>query len=345
MKKAGYRTGCFGKWGLGDAYTTGVPWKHGFDEFFGYLHQIHAHSYYPEFLWQNERKIMLEGNRNGRQEQYSADVIAEKAYAFIRNSKTQPFFLYAAFTLPHGPVRVPDLGPYAGREWSQSDKEYAAMVTRADAEIGTIMELLKEGGLDSHTIVFFTSDNGGTASARFFRTNGNLRGYKQDLYEGGIRAPMIARWQGRIKPGSTSDLPWAFWDFLPTAAEIAGVKVRGKSDGISVLPTLLGGESGRRQAGREYLYWEDRPFDFKKREFVDERFCQAVRSGNWKAVRQRASAPVELYDLAADAGETRNLAGDRKDVARKLEALMKEAHVDARPQIEPPHPEAQQFNT
>ncbi|MGH9629489.1 MAG: arylsulfatase, partial [Bryobacteraceae bacterium] len=257
LKGAGYATGGFGKWGLGDAGTSGEPAKQGFDQFFGYLHQIHAHSYYPEFLWQDGRKYPLQGNREGAREQYSADLIAERALQFVRDHKDGPFFLYAAFTLPHGRFEVPSDAPYSGKHWPQGEKNYAAMVTRADRQIGAILELLEELKLRDETIVFFTSDNGGTSGGghdvSFFNSNGRLRGQKGQLYEGGIRVPMIVRWPGKVKAGAVNETPWAFCDFLPTAAELAGAQTPRGIDGISVLPELQA--KGSLPSGR-VLYWE-----------------------------------------------------------------------------------------
>jgi arylsulfatase A len=346
LKKAGYRTGCFGKWGLGDRYTEGVPWTHGFDEFFGYLHQIHAHYYYTDFLWRNGEKVILEGNRGGQKKQYSADVIAEESYKFLEKSKDQPFFLYASTTLPHVNLEPPNDGPYASRDWTPAQKHYAAMVTRADTYAGEIMRRIKEYRLDNDTIVFFTSDNGGTSGpvAQKFRSNGPYRGAKEKvdegMYEGGIRVPMIARWPGKIRAGSKSNLPWAFWDFLPTAAEFAAIESP-KVDGISVVPTLTG---GRRQARHEYLYWEYHDWDFSRREFNQAKFAQAVRMGEWKVVRPNRDTPLELYNLAEDIGETHNLARQKPDLVAKAERYFKEAHVDMRPQIEPTHKPGQLYD-
>ena len=202
---------------------------------------------------------MLEGNRGGQKKQYSADVINEESYRFLEKNKGQPFFLYASTTLPHDRLEPPTDDPYTNRAWTPDEKHYAAMITRADTYVGEIMRRLKEYGIDNDTLVFFTSDNGGTDTgpSRKFHSNGPYRGAKEKvdegMYEGGIRTPMIARWPGKFRSGSKSDLPWSFWDFLPTAAEVAGVETPRNLDGISVLPTLTG---GRRQPLHEYLYWE-----------------------------------------------------------------------------------------
>jgi len=336
LHQAGYRTGGFGKWGLGDAGSLGAPNKQGFDEFFGYLHQIHAHSYYPEFLWKNEEKYPLPKNQNGKEEQYSADLIAEQALQFIRNHKDEPFFLYAAFALPHGKFEIPSDEPYTNMNWPQTEKNFAAMVTRLDTQVGAIMRLLKELRLDDSTIVFFTSDNGGPSGsnhkAGFFRSNGSLRGEKGDLYEGGIRVPMIVRWPWKIMPGKVSDLPWAFWDFVPTVAALSGTKTPPNIDGISVLPTLLGAKvAGHEQQQHQFLYWEHHLFDRKMSTLRENAMIQAVRMGDWKGVRLKPNSPLELYDLKNDHGETMNIATKHPEIVFKLEAYMKTARTEPRP--------------
>ncbi len=331
LKSAGYKSGLFGKWGLGDAGSTGVPTKQGFDEYFGYLHQIHAHSYYPEYLWKNDRKFPLEGNRDQKRQQYSADLIAEQSFEFIRKHRSEPFFLYAAYTLPHGRHEVPSDAPYSGRDWPQGEKNYAAMITRADGYIETVLRLLGELGLDEKTVVFFSSDNGAVTGdghdIRFFNSNGPLRGQKGQLYEGGIRVPMIVRWPGKIAPGAVSDLAWAFWDFLPTVAELAGAEAPRGLDGISVAPGLL----GRPQRKHEFLYWEQHRFDQKTQKLREEAMVQAVRMGQWKAVRLRPGAPLELYNLREDIGESTNLAADHPEVIARIEAYLKTARTAPRP--------------
>jgi arylsulfatase A-like enzyme len=336
LRRAGYRSGGFGKWGLGDAGSAGVPTRHGFTEFFGYLHQIHAHTYYPEFLWDNERKHPLPGNVNGGRGEYSAELIAERALRFIRQHRDQPFFLYAAFTLPHGRFEVPDDKPYSGRDWPQPEKNFASMVTRLDGYVGRIMALVAELQLDRDTIVFFASDNGGVSGeghdVKRFRSNGPFRGENGSLYEGGIRVPMIVRWPGRVAANTTSDVPWAFWDFLPTAAAIAGTRAPDGLDGISVLPTILGGKAaGGEQAGREFLYWEHQQFDRQAFALRSGAMIQAVRTGNWKAVRPKPGAALELYDLARDAGESSDVAAAHPAVIARIESFLKTARTAPRP--------------
>ncbi len=357
LKPAGYATGMFGKWGLGDIGTPGVPWKQGFDEFFGYLHQVHAHYYYPPYLYHNDRKYPLEGNENGKRTTYSHDVIAAKALEFIRRNKDRPFFCYVPFTIPHWELLVPEdslaeyrgkileAGPYVDPRRHYADQEYpraayAAMITRMDRDVGRIMALLKELKLDEDTIVFFTSDNGTAERLRkddFFRGAGPFRGHKQNLYEGGIRVPMIARWPGRIRAGAVSDFPWAFYDFMPTAAELAGAKTPKGIDGISVVPTLLGSKAaGREQARHEFLYWELPAYDGRTGTFRKGTPMQAGRMGEWKAVRPAPDAPLELYNLKQDIGETTNVASKHPEVLRRIEEFLKTARTEPRPQTQPP---------
>jgi arylsulfatase A len=334
LQRAGYRSGGFGKWGLGDAASTGVPTRQGFIEFFGYLHQIHAHTYYPEFLWHNEQKHPLPGNVDGRRGEYSADLIAERALRFVREHRDQPFFLYAAFTLPHGRFEVPNDEPYASRDWPQPEKNFAAMVTRLDGYVGRIMALLTELNLDRDTIVFFASDNGGVSGEGHdvtrFRSNGPFRGEKATLYEGGIRVPMIVRWPGRVAADSTSDTPWAFWDVLPTMAALAGTRAPDGIDGISMLPTILGDKTAR-QSTREFFYWEHQTFDRQRSQLRADAMIQAVRTSDWKAVRLKPGASLELYDLARDVGETRDVAAAHPDVVAKIESYLKTARTAPRP--------------
>jgi arylsulfatase A-like enzyme len=313
LQQAGYRTACFGKWGLGGPGSTGEPNNQGFDHFFGYLCQRQAHEYYPDHLWRNGQRVELDGKA------YSHDLIVEEAFAWVRDNCGHPFFLYLPFTIPHAQLQVPELGSYDGEDWSPECKAFAAMVARMDRDIGRLITLLKELGLDERTIVFFTSDNGtpGGKTSQCFESGDSLRGIKREMYEGGLRVPMIVRWPGRVPAGKVSDEPWAFWDFLPTCADLAGVKLPDdvSLDGQSVVPALLGGPMPR----RDYFYWE-----------LHEPWSQqAVRFGDIKAVRPAMNRPIEVYDLAADASETHDLAGRRPDLVAKAEAIMKAAHVDS----------------
>lgn len=334
LKKAGYATGGFGKWGLGDAGTTGVPTRHGFDEFFGYLHQVHAHSYYPEYLWDNDKKYPLPGNANGGRKQYSADLIAERSFEFLKKHRKEPFFLYACYTIPHAKFEIPDVAPYGDRPWTEGQKTYAAMVTRADRYIGTLMRMLADYGLEKDTVVFVTSDNGAHSGDEkgftLFRSNGPLRGEKGQLYEGGIRVPMIVRWTGKTAVGKVDRTPWAFWDVMPTLAELAGVAAPKQIDGISVAP-LLRGESPSKLRSREFLYWETPLWDMKNGRFRDDRMPQAVRFGKWKAHRAKPGAPLELYDLETDIAESRNVAAANPAIVRRIEEYLKTARTEPRP--------------
>jgi arylsulfatase A-like enzyme len=332
LKSAGYTNGLFGKWGLGDAKSDAVPTKKGFDEFYGYMHQIHAHDYYTNFLWHNETKEMLTGNANGQRRQYSADLILDRTLDFVRRDRAQPFFLYASPTLPHAKYEVPDTAPYANRDWPEAEKIYAAMVTRADTHIGRILSLLRELQLEENTVVFFTSDNGGPSgeshSVDFFKSNGPLRGQKAQMYEGGIRVPMIARWPGHIPAGKVSRVPWSFCDFLPTALEIARAKSPAGIDGVSMLPVLTGKAP---DAGERLLYWEFYGFNRQANDLQRNTYMQAARKGDWKIVRNRPSAPAELYNLRADIAEATNVAAANPAVLAEMETALKSAHKEPRP--------------
>ncbi|OHB65470.1 MAG: N-acetylgalactosamine-6-sulfatase [Planctomycetes bacterium RBG_13_50_24] len=344
LKEAGYSTGIIGKWGLGEADSTGIPNRQGFDYWFGYLNQRHAHNYYPEYLWLNENKFELKNEVNHviggqdrtpggvatRRDVYSHDLFAEQALSFVEKNKDNPFFLYLALTIPHANneagnkgMEVPSLEPYADMDWPEPQKGHAAMITRMDGDIGRLMAKLKELGIDDNTLVIFTSDNGphkeGGGDQEFFDSSGPLKGYKRALYEGGIRVPMIARWPDRIKAGSVSNHVSAFWDFLPTCCELVGVKSPQGIDGISMVPTLLGRPGEQRE--HEFLYWE----------FHEQGKRQAVRMGDWKGVRQdvaeNPNGPVELYNLKNDIGEKSNVAVRHPGIVAKIEAYMKAART------------------
>jgi arylsulfatase A-like enzyme len=334
LKQAGYTTGLIGKWGLGEAGSTGVPSRKGFDSFFGYLNQVHAHNYYPDYLWKNQEHFPLPGNvvKNNvaaKRTQYSNDLFTREALGFLDAHREQPFFLYLAYTIPHANnergkiegngMEVPSDAPYSDRPWPQVQKNHAAMITRLDGYVGQVFAKLKQLGLAERTIVFFSSDNGphkeGGADPAFFHSSGPLKGYKRAMYEGGIRIPMIVRWPGKVKAGVVSDQVWAFWDFLPTAAELAGAKAPADIDGISVVPTLLGKGT---QKQHEFLYWE----------FHEGGSKQAVRMGDWKAVRP-AGGKLELYDLKHDVGETKDVAAQHPDVVARIEAYLKTARTES----------------
>ena len=330
LKSAGYTCGLFGKWGLGDAGSTGVPSRKGFDESFGYLHQIHAHDYYTDYLWHNDQRAPLSGNQAGKRTQYSADVIAEKSLEFVRRNRSKPFFLYVATTLPHAKYEAPDLSPYTDEQWPQTEKIYASMVTRADRHAGALLKLLDELDLAADTIVFLTSDNGGppTRSTDFFASNGMLRGHKGQIYEGGLRVPMLVRWPGRVAAGVSSDVPWSFCDFFPTATSIAGGKQPSDLDGVSILPVLTG---EKKTMPPRLLYWEQYQFDRKKNDLRVETLMQAGRFGDWKAVRSAPAAALELYNLHTDPSEQSNVSSQQTDVVEEMDRLFKAAHIDPRP--------------
>jgi arylsulfatase A-like enzyme len=347
LKQAGYRCGGFGKWGLGDVRTSGVPEKQGFDVFFGYYHQIHAHDYWTDYLWRNSEKIEMSGEK-GSAERYTHYRIFERTMDFIRQNKNKPFFCYAPWTPPHGKFQIPEDEPawamYKDKEWPKDAKVAAAMDTMVDEHVGELLALLKELGIDDRTVVFFCSDNG--AAFRFegvFDSSGPLRGRKRDMYEGGIRMPMIVRWPGKIQAGQVSEHVWYFADVMPTLAELtgAGKYVSSGIDGISVVPTLLG--RAEEQKKHEYLYWEWHLYDWSKRKNVPNGLMQAVRMGKWKAVRHRSDEAFELYDLEKDVGEESNIAGQHARVMRKIEAYIKRTRVEPRPQIEPEMPEGKMF--
>ena len=312
MQSAGYKTACIGKWGLGYPGSTGDPNKQGFDHWFGYNCQRQAHSYYPTHLWRNDKKVMLR-NSGGAKKDYSHDLMTLEALQFIRDSYKKPFLLYVPYTIPHAAFQVPELGIYADKPgWSKTKKAIAAMITRMDRDIGTMLKLVKELGIDDNTLVIFTSDNGSAGGGlhELFKGSGPLRGKKGSLYEGGIRAPFVARWPGKIAQGAVSAHRSAFWDMLPTFAELGGAKVTKETDGISMVPTLL----GEKQKDHEYLYWE-----FGK--------TLAVRMGKWKALVS-GKGKLSLYDLDKDIGETTDLSADHPELVKRIRKIMVDSHRD-----------------
>ncbi|MBL7043096.1 MAG: sulfatase-like hydrolase/transferase [Pirellulaceae bacterium] len=335
LKREGYATGGFGKWGCGGRGSTGVPEEHGFDIFVGYYDQVHAHSYYPPYIVRNSEELALPNNHGGSNgETYSHYVIVDEAMRFIRENKDQPFFCYMPITPPHGIFDIPDADPawqvYADQPWPEDAKRYAAMVTMVDRQVGDVFALLKELKLEENTIVFFCGDNGG---ADYFRdadhprgfhganvnpkTGVEFRGRKGNLYEGGLRIPMIARWPGRIEAGRVSELLWYFPDVLPTCAELTGAEAPEDIDGISIVPELLGEKAaGRKQEQHEYLYWE-----------LGQQI--AVRMDNWKAIQPRPNRPWELYDLSQDISEEHDVADQHADILDKMKALAEQAHEPA----------------
>ena len=338
MKSAGYTTGIFGKWGLGYPGSTSVPANMGFDEFFGYNCQRQAHSYYPDHLWHNNDTVFLHENDNEGRKIYSQDLIHEQALKFIRDNKDKPFYAMLTYTLPHAELNLPhdsiyqmyenafEEVPYDGKMgYHPSEKPYAsfaAMVTRLDKYVGDVMAELKELGLDKNTIVIFTSDNGphreGGANPDYFQSYGPLKGVKRDVYEGGIRVPMIAWGPEKIKAGVKSEHISAFWDVMPTLAELTGVTLPEAGDGISFLPTLL---SEGEQKQHDYLYWE----------FHELNGREALRSGNWKLIRQPVVGEtiLELYDLSSDIHEDNNLSQQNPEKVKELEVLMDGARTES----------------
>ncbi len=346
LKKGGYTTGGFGKWGLGDVGTPGVPEKQGFDEFFGYYHQVHAHDYWTPYLWRNSEKVPMQGEP-GSMERYTHHRIFDQTLKFIRGNKRSRFFCYAPWTPPHGKYQIPESDPawaiYKDKDWPQSAKVAAAMDTMIDRHVGQLLDLLNELDLDERTIVFFCSDNG--AAQRFdgvLDSSGPLKAFKRSMYEGGIRVPFIARWPGRIKPGTESNLPTYFADMMPTFAELAGAGryMPRNLDGLSIVPTLLGRE---KQKKHEFMYWEWGRYNWAKDRNEPGGPAQAVRMGKFKAVRPKPGAPFELYDLSKDIAETSNIAAEHPDIVAKIEKWIKQNRVAPRPQIEPKKPQGKRF--
>ncbi len=318
LKSAGYATACAGKWGMGMFDTSGSPLKRGFDHFYGYNCQRHAHRYFPDSLWDDDRRLELDGKT------YAQELIQQDAEKWIRAHVGGPFFFFYAITLPHGMFEIDDLGPYADKPWTDLQKTYAAMVSRLDRDVGRVLDLLKELKIDDHTLVVFAGDNGASFDPKsevggLFNQDmgGKLRGYKRSLYEGALRQAGIARWPGKVPAGRISEEPWAFWDFLPTAAELAGATLPAgyRSDGVSVAALLQGGAAPKREA----FYWE----------LHETASLQAVRfDGRWKAVKNGPQAKTELYDLETDLAETRDLAADKPELVARAEALMAASRTD-----------------
>ena len=352
FKSAGYATALIGKWGLGDEgeAAVGLPTRHGFNYFFGYANQHHAHNYYPDFLMRGEEQVKLRNKvaagsadnpiarRFGvgyasEKVEYSHDLMAAEALQWVEQQQARPFFLYLAFTAPHANneanrdlkngQEVPDFGIYADKDWSAPNKGQAGMISRMDKDIGRLFELLQKLGLDEHTLVCFSSDNGphneGGHTPDLFQPWGPLRGMKRNLTEGGLRVPFIARWPGKIKPGVVSAHVGWFADFYATASELSGAKAPSPTDGLSLVPTLLG--QPEKQATHKHLYWE----------FHERGFNQAVlMDGHWKAIRLgRTDAPVELYDLANDLGETKNLAAEKPEMVARAKELFVSARTES----------------
>ena len=340
LNRAGYATGLIGKWGLGHEGSDGVPTRQGFDYFFGYLDQHHAHNYYPSFLVRNETRVRLRNEvpREGQWGQgvatkmvdYSHDLMAAEALKFIDRNKDKPFFLYLALTIPHANneaggkgMEIPDFGQYADLDWPEPQKGHAAMISRMDADVGRLVDRLKQYEIFDDTVIFFTSDNGphaeGGNNPDFNESRGPLRGIKRSLHEGGIRVPMIACWPDHIPAGGTSNFAGAFWDVLPTLAEIGGAcdNVPAVLDGISFAPALLGKVDGQKQ--HEDLYWA----------FYEGGGARAMRMGPWKAVQQPIHTATRLYNLDDDLGETTDLAAERPEVVTEMEKRMDASYASS----------------
>jgi arylsulfatase A-like enzyme len=330
LRKAGYRTGLFGKWGLGYTGTPGIPNKKGFDEFFGYHTQLQAHTYYPHQLYENGQDFTIAANWGTKSRRYAPDLISERALKFLDGDRSRPFFLYVPSTIPHANnelgrdtgngMEVPDLGEFANKDWPDPEKGFAAMMAHLDRDVGQILNKLRETGREQNTLVIFTSDNGphqeGGHSPRFFKSSGSLHGIKRDLYEGGIRVPFIVRWPGVIAAGTTSNRPIAFWDMLPTLAEIGGAAVPPALDGISVAP-LFRGQPIRNE--HSFFYWE----------FHEGGFNRAIRFGDWKAIQFGRDGPIELYNLKSDPAEQSDIAAANSGVIATARKYFAAARVDS----------------
>jgi len=319
LQLLGYHTVGIGKWGIGDIDNSGMPLLKGFNHWFGYFDHGHAHNYYPEFLWRDRKVEWIYANLEAQRQIYAPDLFTAEAVKFIQTNQQFPFFMYLPYTLPHANnelynltgdgLQVPTDAPYSNEPWPPIERKFAAMVTRLDGYVGQILQSLKERNLEQDTLIFFTSDNGphqeGGHQAQFFKSAGPLRGIKRDLYEGGIRVPMIVRWPNKIKPNTVSDHPWSLADFLATVMDITGMT--SPSDGLSIKPTLL----GETQPSHDYLYWA----------FQEGVFKEAVRLGEWKGVRNGLCG-TELYHLAEDMGEIRNLATQQPQILKQIEEIM-----------------------
>lgn len=346
LQQSGYRTALFGKWGLGDvgAAESGLPRKHGFDEFFGYMNQRHAHNHFPDFLWRNEERVTLSnvvtpvgGDGAGyatKAVQFADDLFADEAIKFVTDNKSKPFFLYWSMVIPHANnertrvlkngAQVPDFGPYVDKDWPEPDKGQAAMISRLDGYVGRMLATLREQGLAENTLVIFTSDNGphdeSNHNLERFNPSGQLTGIKRSLTDGGIRVPMIAWWPGKVPTGSNTDHAAYFGDWMATAAELAGAKIPEGCDSISFVPTLLG-QPADQQPEHDFLYWEFHERGFKQ---------AALYQGRWKGIRSgNPDAPVALYDQQTEIAEQTNVAAEHPDIAVKIGDFMKSARLES----------------
>jgi len=368
LQDAGYATAGFGKWGLGELGTEGQAHLQGFDVFYGYYHQIHAHYYLPDYLIRNGEKEMLPGNagfyqtmphqtdgafprvdpQSGLERQFASDLIFEETLQYIRGraASDQPFFCYAAWTPPHGEYKIPEDDPawqmFKDRDWPVRAKVVAAYDAMLDRQVGELLALLAELNLDEDTVVFFLSDHG--ADQRYdgvLDSSGELRGAKRSMCEGGLRVPMIVRCPGLIEPGQVSDHPCYFPDVMPTLADLAGIETPDGIDGLSYMPTLAG-DTPQQQA-HDYLYWEWHQYDWGRAQLVPDGLWQAARVGDWKAIRWKTGEPLELYNLSTDLGEAHNVAADHPDIVAQMERILQDAHEPMRPQREPQRVNGQMF--
>lgn len=323
LKSAGYKTATMGKWGMGMFDTTGSPFRNGVDHFYGYNCQRHAHSYFPPYLYNDDKRFEIPENANGKKEVYAQELIQNDVLKWVDANSEDPFFLFYAITLPHGKYEIDDQGIYADKPWPEMEKNYAAMVTRIDSDVGALVKLLEKKGIAKDTLIVFSGDNGSSfdpktlIGKRFNQTmDGKLRGYKRGMYEGALRQAAFAWWPGTVSAGRVTDEPWAFWDLLPTFAELGGAEMpKGfQPDGHSLAGFLKGGGAPE----REYFYWELH----EKRGGI-----QAIRWGDWKAVRPKSGAAVELYNLCDDLGETTDLAAKHPELIGKAVRMMNSART------------------
>ncbi len=327
FKKAGYTTAMFGKWGIGGLGYPGYPTKKGWDHWYGFFSQMHAHTYYPEHLLDGEHEELVRGNWGAVKKGYAPDLFLERALSFLDKTRDNPFLMYYASTIPHANnelgrdtgdgIEIPDDAPYSGKPWPKLERKFAATITRLDRDIGRILDKLKALGIDDNTLVLFSSDNGphkeGGHDPNFFHSSGPLRGTKRDLTDGGIRVPFLARWPGKVPAGRVSDHVFAFWDMMPTLAEAIGATAPAGIDGISMYPVLMG-KPGR---SHEYLYWE----------FHEGGFSQAVRVGDWKLIKSKGK--TMLFDLKNDINEAKDLAAEKPDVVARLAKIMAGARTNS----------------
>ncbi|MBB5438829.1 arylsulfatase A-like enzyme [Pedobacter sp. AK017] len=344
FKAAGYKTGAFGKWGMGYPGSEGDPVKQGIDQFYGYNCQRQSHNFFPDHLWDNEKRVEL-GNTLSQQTQYAPELIQKQAMSFMKANQSNPFFLYLAYTLPHAALQLPQndqIFEYYKKKFREQPKPvkenwdgiayqpqpyphaaYAAMVSKLDNYVGEVVKQLKALDLEKQTLIVFTSDNGphneGGNEPAFFNSSAGFRGIKRQLTEGGIREPMIVSWPGKIKAGQSSAHIGAFWDFMPTFAELTAQPLPVKTDGLSILPVLLNKGT---QKQHDFLYWE----------FHEQGGRQALRMGKWKAIREKvkqdANGPILLYDLDIDPKERNDLAAEHPEVVKKMAGLMQHEHVE-----------------